>query len=104
MEHTEVTLVRDSVTLRLPSQYMSSSGQLSCRTPPGQPTLKPLSLPTPVTGCGYGSISGHPLLSAEGASSLMGGRKGVLLERMDLDSSFYQENFFHWIPGHRGQT
>lgn len=72
MEHTEVTLVRNSVTLRLPSQYISSSGQLSCRTPPGQLALKSLSPPTPFMGCGYGSISGHPLLPAEGASSLMG--------------------------------
>lgn len=58
----------------------------------------------PFMGCGYGSVSGHPLLSADGGSSLIWGKQEVLLERMELESSFYQENFFHWIPGHRGQT
>lgn len=46
MEHTEVNLVIDSVTLRLASQYISGSGQLSCQMLPGQLALKSLIPPT----------------------------------------------------------
>lgn len=47
MEHMEVTLVIDSVTLRLASQNISRSGQLSCRMLPGQRALKSLIPLTP---------------------------------------------------------